>query len=138
MIMYRALPDKVPDGLSIGLLLGFPCRKDTLVTPEMAIALASQPMPTNMNVGYLCLKGKPIEEARDLCAENAIKLGAKYLWFVDDDVIPPPNTVRKLINVLQNHPEVKVCGGIYCTKQDPPQPLVFRGNGVGSYWNWKV
>lgn len=136
--MYRALPDKVPEGLNIGLLLGFPCRKDTLVTPEMVIALASQPMPTNMNVAYLCLKGKPIEEARDLCADNALELGAKYLWFVDDDVVPPPNTVRRLINVLEQHPEVMVCGGVYCLKAEPTSPIVFRGNGHGSFWQWKV
>jgi GT2 family glycosyltransferase len=136
--MYTVLPYEPPTGLNIGLLIGLPCRKDSLIPIEMAVAFASQSMPTNMNVAYCVLKGKPIEEARDKIVQNALEIGAKYLWFVDDDTVPPPNTVRKLITILQNHPEVMVATGVYCTKQDPPSPLVFRGNGIGSFWDWKV
>ena len=33
---------------------------------------------------------------------------------------------------------VMVCGGIYCVKQDPPQPLVFMAPNDGPYWKWRV
>jgi|SRR5271157_124597 len=136
--MYSAMPHEAPTetNLNIGMLIGL-ATSGRLVPPELLIALCSQPMPTNMNVAYCAIKGKPVEEARELCAENSLKLKAPYLWFVDDDTIPPPNTPRRLISVLQNHPEVMVCGGIYSIKADPPSPVVFRGNGLGSFWRWK-
>ncbi len=31
-----------------------------------------------------------------------------------------------------------VIGGIYCTKTDPPEPIVFKELGAGPFYNWKV
>jgi predicted SAM-dependent methyltransferase len=39
---------------------------------------------------------------------------------------------------MENNPTIGIIGGVYCSKSDPPAPLVFRGNGTGSYWDWKV
>jgi Glycosyl transferase family 2 len=133
-----AVPGNLPSNLGMGVLTVIPSNRKWL-SREMTIALAVQAPPTHMSHGFLCIKDGPIELSRELAAEKALEMNAKYLWFVDDDTVPPPNTMKKLIYVLDNFPEVAVCGGVYVTREaDTPQPLVFRGMGRGSYWHWKV
>jgi hypothetical protein len=130
------LPNEIPKDHNTGVLIALAC-SGRLITPELVIAMTMQPIPTHMNPAYLCVKGKKVEEAREILADTALSIRAKYLWFVDDDTIPPPNTCRRLMYVLDNNPDVMVCGGVYVTKSDPPQPVVFRGMGLGSFWHWK-
>jgi hypothetical protein len=127
----------LPEGTSIGVLIGM-ASNGRLITPEMVVAMSMQPPPPHLISGFLCIKGKPVEDARELVVEEALKHNTKYLWFVDDDTIPPPNTLRRLIYVLENNPDVMVAGGVYVTKTDPPSPVLFRGPGLGSFWRWKV
>jgi hypothetical protein len=131
-----AVPDSLPEGFKVGLLCAFAC-SGRLITPEMVVAMSLQPPPTHLSTGFMCIKGKPIEQARELLAEAAVQAQAKYLWFVDDDTIPPPNTMRRLIYVLENNPNVMVAGGVYMTRCIPPSPCVFRGMGLGPFWRWK-
>lgn len=120
----------------VGVLIGLAC-SGRLVPPEMIVAMGLQSAPTHFSTGYLMAKGLPVDKAREYCAEEAIRVGAKYLWFVDDDTIPPPNTLRRLVTVLENYTEIGAIGGVYVTKSDPTQPVVFRGSGLGSFWQWK-
>jgi cellulose synthase/poly-beta-1,6-N-acetylglucosamine synthase-like glycosyltransferase len=124
----------------IGLVIGFAC-SGRLITPEMVLAMQMQQDPTHLNHATIIMKGMPVEIAREKICEKALEVGAKYIWFVDDDTVPPPNTARKLMYVLDNNPDIKVCGGCYVTKCDPndpvPQPVLFRGMGQGSFWHWK-
>lgn len=134
-----AVPNSIPPGNKgrVGLLIAFAC-SGRLITPEMVVAMSLQPDPTHYTHATICIKGLPVDQAREKLAEQAIELGAKYLWFVDDDTVPPPNTARRLIYVLDNHPDIKAIGGVYCTKGEPAQPVIFRGMGSGSFWHWKV
>jgi len=119
-------------GLAVGLAVS-----GRLVTPEMIVAMGTQSYPVHLSTGYIMIKGLPVEEARCVAVDEAIKVGAKYLWFVDDDTIPPSHAARALIYQLENNPDAMVCGGLYVTKEDIPQPVVFQGIGLGSYWHWK-
>ena len=130
---------------SIGLMIGLPLadRADPTastpraVTPEWALSLACQSYPPNVNVKFYPVRGKDSGIARNEIARGALQSESKYLLFIDDDVAVPFFTVRKLIYELEQHPEVSVIGGIYTTKTIPSEPLVFRGNGTGSFWEWK-
>jgi hypothetical protein len=33
---------------------------------------------------------------------------------------------------------IMACGGIYTTRTDPPEPIVYMARGQGAYWNWKM
>ena len=132
-----ATPSALPQGYSAGVMVAFAC-SGRLITPEMVIAMSMQPPPTQLSTGFLCVKGLPVEQAREKLAEAEVKANCKYLWFIDDDTIPPPNSLRRLIYVLENNPDVMVCGGVYTSKCDPPSPVVFRGAGLGNFWRWKV
>jgi hypothetical protein len=129
-----ALPKEAKN--KIGVLIGLAC-SGRLIPPELVVAMAMQPAPTHFSHGHLIVKGLPVDQARCVLAEKALEVGAKYLWFVDDDTIPPPNSLQRLVYVLENYPEITAVGGVYVTKAEVPQPVVFRGVGLGSFWHWK-
>ena len=120
----------------VGCMIAMAC-SGRLITPEMVIAMSMQPMPTHLGQAFICVRGYPVEQAREIIAQKAIEAQAKFLWFVDDDTIPPPNTANKLMYVLNNNPDIAAIGGVYVTKSDPPTPVVFRGLGLGAFWHWK-
>lgn len=123
--------------MSTGLVFGIP----TLGRPiclEWALALKSLNPPINYNTIFAIVRGKPVDLAREEIAEQAIKSDAKYLLFIGDDTILPAHALRQFIFRMENNPELGVVGGVYCSKSNPPAPLVFRGNGQGSYWDWKI
>ena len=108
------------------------------VMPEWAISLAILNMPLNCNLTHITMKGKPVEEAREIIVEQALKMKAQYLFFVDSDTAPPYFAVRRLMNTLKQADEkVKIVGGIYCSKSDNSEPVVYKKNGAGCFWKWK-
>lgn len=106
--------------------------------PKLTLAFHNCTPPMNYNTIMLHTMGAPIDKARQEFAEKALEVGAKYLFFWDEDVLLPAHALRELLYVMENQPECGVIGGIYCLKSDRPEPLVFKGVGTGPYWDWKV
>lgn len=122
---------------NVGLLIGIP----TLfrpVTIEWAMALRGQVPPINFNASLLIVPNQQVAIAREQIAEKAVEMNAKYLFFIGDDTEPPLHALKQFIFRMEQMPDLGVVGGIYCTKSEPSFPLVFRGNGSGSYWDWKI
>lgn len=120
-----------------GLLISIP----TLGRPvplRWAWAFKSLNAPINYNTNFMQVEGKPVDEARNDSAREALRLDCKYLFFLGDDVEVPPHTLKQLIFRMENNPQAGVVGGVYCSKSNPPAPLVFTENGKGSYWDWKI
>lgn len=120
-----------------GVLIGIP----TLGRPvslKWAASYKSLGPPINFNMTICQVTGQPIDVARNFMVEEALRLEARYLFFLGDDVVVPAHTLRQLITRLENNKDIGVVGGVYCSKSTPTAPLVFRGNGQGSYWDWKV
>lgn len=120
-----------------GVIIGIP----TLGRPvpiEWAMALKSMNPPTNYNTVFHLIKGSAVDMARNEFTKLAIEKEAKYLFMVGDDVVIPNHTLRELIFRMEQDPTIGVVGGIYCTKVTPSEPLTYRGNGRGVYWDWKV
>lgn len=76
-------------------------------------------------------------ENREKLVEKALEFDCPYLFFLDDDTIVPHFAVQKLHYALVNDPDAMICAGIYPTKTDPPEPIVYKPQGAGSYWRWK-
>jgi len=120
-----------------GIVIGLP----TLGRPvplEWALAFKSLNPPINFNTVFQIVNNQEVGVARQAIAEYAVEQDAKYLFFIGDDVIVPAHALRQLIFRMEHDPNLVVVGGIYCSKSDPAYPLVFRGNGAGTYWDWKV
>lgn len=95
-------------------------------------------MPTGHDFVEIRIVGKKIAEAREDVAEKAVELGVKYLFFLDWDVLPPPETLDRLVYLADNNPTYDVFSGLYCTKAHPAAPLIFREWGQGVDYNWTV
>jgi hypothetical protein len=120
-----------------GLLIAIP----TLGRPvplDWAMAFKGLSPPINFNVNYGVIYGRQVADARNAFAEQAITSGCKYLFFLGDDVVVPAHTLKQLLFRMENTPSLLVVGGVYCSKCEPSAPLVFKGDGVGSYWDWKL
>jgi hypothetical protein len=81
----------------------------------------------------------PLEDAQNGMVQEALDIGAEYILFIEDDTIPPPGTLLELSRVLEtSDPSVMACGGIYTTRINPPEPIVYMGPGKGAFWNWRL
>lgn len=120
-----------------GVVVGIP----TLGRPvslAWASSYKSMNPPINFNMTVCQISGAPVADARNAIAREALKLEARYVFFLGDDVIVPAHAMRQFITRMENNPDIGVIGGVYCSKCEPPAPLVFRENGRGSYWDWKI
>jgi hypothetical protein len=105
---------------------------------KWALTLPTLIYPVGMSVGWFARQSDNRAENRERLVEEALKVGAPYVLFIDDDTIPPPWAPRYLHAEINKDPKVMVCGGIYCTKENPPSPIVFKELGGGPFYNWKM
>lgn len=120
-----------------GLLIGIPTLGRP-VTLSWATTYKSLVPPINYNQNTVIIWGKAVDQARNEICQMALDQGHKYVFFLGDDVEPPMNTLKQLIYRMEQNPQIGVVGAVYCSKCDPAAPLVFRENGRGSYWDWKL
>lgn len=82
----------------------------------------------------------PLEKAQTELVEEALKMEAQYILFIEDDTIPPPGTIPELTRMLDSSDSntIMSCGGIYTTRNNPPEPIVYLAPGAGPFWNWKI
>lgn len=74
---------------------------------------------------------KPIADARNEIVQFALDQDASYIYWLDDDVIAPPDSFLKLWRHQKD-----IINGVYWSKSNPPMPLLFKGHLDASYWNW--
>lgn len=93
----------------------------------------SQQFPLVSSAVDKVVLNKPIADARNEIVEYALSQGAHYIYWLDDDVIAPPDAFLKMY--YQNK---DIINGVYWSKSNPPMPLLFRGHMEGPYWDWHV
>ena len=118
------------------------------VPVDWHLAVRALKMPTNSGITEICTRARQgedgkwkwaLEDAQTHLAEEAIRMKAKYILFIEDDTAPPPETIMELGRILDNSDEsVMACGGIYTTRAKPPEPMVYINPGEGCFWNWKL
>lgn len=129
--------------LKLGLIVGVPIegRPDwetgRAVTPEWAFTIANLLYPTGCNHTMMAVKGKRIDEARNEIIQKAIDLDVKYVFFLDDDVRPPIDTLLHLYPVIDSDPDCIAAGGIYSPKRKPVEPMAYRKASSGPSWDFK-
>jgi len=121
---------------TMGVVVGIPCSRP--VMPEWAIALATQQWPINTNICYVPIRGKKVDAAREYIVKGARELKSPYVLMVDDDVEVPIGAFRQLLQTMkQADDDVMVVAGIYPSRSNPPEPIVYQQNGHGAFWKWK-
>lgn len=134
-----------PEDAEIGVVLGLPTRGK--VRAEWAVMFRSLQGPVNGSMATKIVINAPVAQARQAVAEWALENKARYLFFLDDDVLVPNNGLRRLIYLLDNNPTWDLVSGVYVTKTnpdvvppEPSEPLVFGGKPErpGAFWDWKL
>ena len=112
---------------------------------EWAMAINALTYPVGMNRMIIASLKSPKDknvhtrdEQRERLAEKSVELGAEFIMSIDDDTVPPPQTINELVYVMRQHPNAAIVGGIYPTRSKPEEPLVWMELGGGTYWDWTV
>jgi len=106
------------------------------ITPEWHRARSALLPPVGNNIAEIYVDGMTVAEARNTAAKEAVDAKMKYLFFLDYDTIPPADALCRLVYHLENHPEYDIAAGLYCTKSNPPWPLLWREWGNGVSWDF--
>lgn len=104
-----------------------------MVSTYFLQARAAMQFPLVSSVVDKIVLKKPIAEARNEIVEFALSQGAHYIFWLDDDVIAPPDTFLKLLRHNKD-----IINGVYWSKSNPAMPLLFRNHLEGPYYNWHV
>lgn len=76
------------------VLIGLPCGSGVVPLPMVQSLLSlHKPLPC----GFMYVERQRIDKARNYIAMEALKTGADYLLFVDDDNPIPPDTLEKFL-----------------------------------------
>ncbi len=124
---------------ALGIVLGIPFSGRPVAAP-WAVALACVQWPIGMGQALKTVIGKRRDVARNEICRFALDHNARYVAMIDDDTEPPIDFLVRMTAVLgQDEPNgARMIGGIYCAKTEHPQPLVYRGESQGSFWDWKA
>jgi Glycosyl transferase family 2 len=128
-------------------LLGFPTTG--LVRVEVMAAKQGQYIPCNWSMSErmhplsnnpiltVAPLGYDVKDARNIIVQHAVEQEFDWLFFLDSDVILPPDTFIKLAEYMRED-TLPVVGGLYFTKSYPAEPLIYRGRGNSYYSKWKL
>jgi len=79
--------------------------------------------------------GYSIDDAYNLITAKAIELNVDWVVLIEDDVLIPPDLLVRFGQYMDKGDE-PVVSGLYYTKSEPSQPLLFRGRGNGPFLDW--
>jgi len=115
-----------------------------IVRIEWVMAKYGQIIPTNWSqvemVQWLNTYA-PLEyqlpDAENLIAKQVVE--GDFEWFLSieqDNLIPPDTFIRLNEYMIEN--KVPIVSGLYYTKSHPPEPILYRGRGNGSFRDFKL
>jgi len=109
------------------------------ITMEWHRARMRLTSPFGYNTAEIGMDGYEVGEARSKVVSHAREIGAEFLFFLDYDVLPPSNAIKQLVyRLTATHTHCDVAAGVYCVKEDPAVPIIFKGWNCGPFWDWKV
>lgn len=138
---YRYSWETNPMPLQNRVLVGVPMTG--MVRAEWMLARYGQIIPTNWSqvdmiqwINQMSPIGYDVADARNKCVQKAVQEDFEWLFFIDHDVLLPPDTFIR-INDYMREDKYPVVSGLYFTKSNPPEPLMYRGRGTSFYKDWE-
>ena len=96
-----------------------------IVTTAWAMGLRKIVLPNGS--GITAIAGMPFDHARNSACQWSLERGFSHLFFLDDDVVPPPDVIQRLL--AHNLPIV--CG-LYFRRHVGIEPLMLKDAPGGS------
>jgi len=109
-----------------------------MVTSQFHRARMMLNIPYGYNAAELRCDGFEVGQARTQVVERCRESGADWLLFIDYDVIVPPYAFKQLMYRTVTHPNYDVFAGVYCVKEHPTIPIIYKEWGVGPCWDWTI
>jgi hypothetical protein len=78
-----------------------------------------------------------VADAQNLIVQEAVMKNYEWLLFIEDDTIPPPDAFIRFNEYMRKR-EYPVVSGLYFTRSDPAEPMVYRGRGNSYHTKWKL
>jgi len=113
---YRRYPGAGPQHRTVDLVIAT-LRRDQL-DPVLTDVWNRLPIPGGLRYEIVEIWGLPVTRARNFAVEQACRFGARYLLFIDDDVVAPVGGVYKLYETMQKT-GAPVVAGNYFRKTEP-------------------
>lgn len=140
---YRTkIQDSGTEGYRNRLLVFTPTRGS--VRMEWVAARYGQIIPTNWSMvlyqqfvdGFIPLRYS-VADAQNLACKELVEKNYEWLLMIEDDTIPPPDAFVRFNQYMQKG-DIPVVSGLYFTKSEPSEPLIYRGRGNSTYQDWKL
>jgi len=113
-------------------------RAPAMIPAQFMLAHMNWVPPLNVSMAYMVQTGMLSAQARQIMTMEAIRMNAKYIFYVDDDTLIPPKGLYTLHNFMERNPKIGAVSGVYTTREDPPEPLIYREHGAGCAWDFEM
>lgn len=124
------------------VMIGIPTTGEVRI--EWVMARYGQIIPCNWSAAdflHMLSQYSPLSytvaDARNLVVQKAVSEGFEWLFFLDSDVLLPPDCFVRLNQYMQKG-TVPVVNGLYFAKCHPPEPLIYRGRGNSYFRKFKI
>jgi len=111
------------------------------ITVEWQRHRAALGHPTNMNLTEINCDGQEVGIGRNMVARKIVESEnpPEFLFFLDNDVLLPFDAMNKLFAHARWNEDHDIFAGIYCCKwMNPPDPLIYAGDGSGPFWDFTI
>lgn len=109
-----------------------------LVPIQFVMAHMNWTPPLNVSMAYLVKMNMLSSHARQVMTMEAIRMGAQYIFYVDDDTLIPPLGLYTLYNFMEQNPHAGAVSGVYTTRENPNEPLIYKEHGAGCAWDFEM
>lgn len=103
------------------ILIAIPCM-------DMVSALFAQSLTTLKKVGECTVSfmiGSLVYDSRNKLAQYAVEMEADYILWLDSDMVFRPDTLERMMKVLDEHEEIDILSGLYFKRGQPFTPVLF-------------
>lgn len=109
---------------------------------EWVLARFGQIIPTNWSHTD-CMQflhtaapiGYQVADAQNMIVKECLEKGFEWLFLLEHDNVLPAGAFIKLNEYIRRC-DVPVVSGLYFTKSDPPEPMIYRGRGNSFFDRW--
>lgn len=104
------------------ILIAVPCMD--MVSARFAQSLATLKKVDHCVVSFLM--GSLIYDSRNKLAGYALQMEADYILWLDSDMVFRPDTLEKMIQTFDEHPEIDILSGLYFKRAHPFTPVLYK------------
>lgn len=104
------------------ILIAVPCMD--MVSARFAQSLTTMKKVGQCTVSFLI--GSLVYDSRNKLAGLAVEMDADYILWLDSDMVFRPDTLERMMAVLDEHPEIDVLSGLYFRRGQPFSPVLFK------------